>query len=84
MAATSKYVGLNTVPDSELIELKAAIEEELFERKKKECANMAALLKAGIEEILSAGCSVIIEDEEDEIGLVPENITNINVSVCPF
>ena len=79
----SKYVGLGTIPTSELLDLKAAIEAEIQDRQKQACHECAADLLAKIKEILNAGFSLIIEDSEDEIEVTPTHTLSLEVTVYP-
>jgi len=79
----SKYVGLGTIPTSELLDLKEAIEAEIQNRQKQACHEFASDLLAKIKETLSAGFSIIIEDSEDEIEVTPTQAFSLEVTVYP-
>lgn len=76
-----KFVGLETLNDSELLELKAAIDTEVSTRQEKAAKMIEARLSALIKQVLSSGCSISLSTDTDEITVMPDESGVVCVDV---
>ena len=83
LVVNATYVGFERINDDELMELKAAIDEEVLNRKEKSAKRAEAELGAHIKQVLNAGFNILISTNTDEITLEPGAVNDVCVEAFP-
>lgn len=82
----SSVTGIEDIPQSDLIEIRKAIDEELARRRSiraKVAEGLGAELNAMLKQVLCSGCRIVIETDTDEIEITSCDKNVVRAIVAP-